>query len=117
VRTRRRCASRVFRWHRPASSAGPAPGSPCGTACAPTPKGGLDVAQAFPVSQLRKGHHPIMFGTRKSSHPAVAVVTVDDTGECSAVGWVRRYSAVTQRISRPAELGFRYASTHSIMSS
>ena len=44
-------------------------------------EGGFDIAQTFPVSQLRKGHRPELFGPRQGAYPAVTIVTVDHAGE------------------------------------
>jgi hypothetical protein len=42
----------------------------------------LDIAQAFPVSQLRKGQGAKLFRARERAHPSIALVSFDAALEC-----------------------------------
>ena len=65
-------ASRAFRWHRPASSAGPAGGSPCDRVSMRGPRGGRSA-----------GRRPWTGISGKRPDPVIAAIPVDDPRESS----------------------------------
>src|SRR5262249_44561352 len=77
ARNRRRCASRASRWRLPTSSRNPTAESHVVEFAAHGSQAGIDIAEAFTVSELSEGHRQILIPARQLSVVPIAVIARD----------------------------------------